>query len=803
MLRRWLLASLAGLLLVMLAAQAPATQAREHGSALSTIRVVTSRTTSGAGSFRQALRDAGTGDTILLSPVITPPAPAGSTAAAIAAIADPEVRTAFESAKAKGLPIKTSTTHLEGGVRVDVMSVATQDNSISLRITTVISGTWQGLIMDEGWMFGPDAAAARQALGPAEGGSLRMLGSVLPFAPPWQPNTAPDQMYAAEWVGPMVSSNARLDAWHNDASGNWCNAADVSAWGGIISSATGAVLAAWSTQITCPTPKNTPTPTTASTPTNTSTATPSRTPTNTPSNTPTATCTPTATSTPTVSRTPTNTPTAPTSQPTGDGYEPDDTCAQARSIRTDGAIQVHSFDKNADTDWVTFAAISGATYLIEAEIPPNSTADLILELHDRCDGLPLAGQDYTFAPGVRLEYTAATDGPLSLKLTHHDPDTFGPDIIYQLAVRALAEPKAGAVILVAGRLKTNDPLQANINSVADHIYRMFLNHGYTDDRICYLASNISVPGTDALATASNLGGCFAWAAEQVDADRPLNLFLVDHGDRDVLYLDKPRGEWITPGQLEGWLSQLEQNRPGVKINIVLEACHAGSFISPPTSVARPGRVVIASTSADALAWASFTGAIFSDHFIAALDRDQSLYNAFQTARWATEAANGRQQPWLDDNGDGIANGSEDGLEAARRGFENPGTLCSAATTCIPNWPPYIQPNTISVTPKGHYGQIQARVLDDHGVQLVWAVIYPPSYRPPTEGQEWVQDVLPTIILRSQGNDWYAASYSGFDEPGEYRIVLHAEDDARTEALPRSVELRVGQRLFMPFLMQTR
>ena len=545
------------------------------------------------------------------------------------------------------------------------------------------------------------------------------------------------------------------------------------------------------------TPTSTPTPTATATPTSsptkTSTVTSTRTPTSTPTITPTPTGTPTATATRTSTPTPTITPT-----PDDGDYEPNDTCAQANSISTDGSVQLHTFHQYADKDWVSFDAISGTTYLIEAHIPADSPADVVLELYDQCAGLPLASQDYAFSPGVRLQFQAPASGPFYLKFLNHTASVFGPDVAYHLSVRGLSdEPMPGALVLVAGRLRENDQLQPNIHHVTDAVRRLFLAHGYNDDRIYYLATDFSLEGMDALPSAANLEAAItAWALDKVGPDRAFTLYLMDHGDYDEFYLDNPRGERVSPQEVHDWLTQLEAAAPGVKVNVIIEACHSGSFIDGEQTVSDSERVVIASTGALNWAYASDEGAIFSDHFIAALDQEQSLYASFQTARWAVQAAKGGMQtPWLDDDGDGMANGPADGEEAARRGFAFAGTLVGE------EWPPYVvqgvEPSTID---RGQ-GVIQAEVRDDEGVKRVWAVIYPPSYQPPETGEELIQEVLPTIVLRDQGGDWYGATYTGFDEIGTYRVVVYAEDDDGLEARPLAIEVTTGWAVYLPLVMR--
>ncbi len=481
----------------------------------------------------------------------------------------------------------------------------------------------------------------------------------------------------------------------------------------------------------------------------------------------------------------------------GDSYEPDNICSQARSISTSGMVQQHSFHAYADTDWITFNAVGGSTYLIQGQVPPVSAADLSAELYASCTGELLAEQDHTFAAGFSLEFTPAVDGPLYLRLTHHDPNVFGENVVYQLAVRALAdEALPGAVIIVAGRLKYNDALQSNIYHVANATHQLFTNHNYTDDRIMYLAADPTLPHVDQLATASNLAQAITvWAIGQVAADRALTLYLVDHGDVDRFYLDKPNGQWITPAQLDSWLSQLESAIPGVKINIIIEACYSGSFIAPPGTLSKPGRVIITSADVANLSWASAHGAAFSDRFLEMLAGGSSLYQSFNEARWMAHGAHEAQSPWLDDDGDGVFDEELDGQEAAQRGFNFVGTLSGD------NWAPYI---VQALGPEGiviSKGTLRAEVRDDIAVGQVWAAIYPPSYVPPVMEETWAVETVITQTLTTVTDDWYAGTYTDFDEPGIYRVVIHARDVDGTAARPLMVEVRVGWRAYMPLVIR--
>ncbi len=539
-----------------------------------------------------------------------------------------------------------------------------------------------------------------------------------------------------------------------------------------------------------PTTSSTPSPTPTRTPTHTPTAT--RTPTRSP--TPTPTRTPTPTSTPTSLATPTRTPTR---QPNlaGDGFEEDDACQQASQITSDGALQLHTFHDAADSDWVRFDAQANVTYLVEAYVPAQSPADVILEIYAACAGVPQSSQNYSYSAGVRLEFEAIQDGPLFLHFFNHDPAMAGDGVSYTVTVRALAQqPQRGALILVAGRLTTSDPLQTNIHHVTETAYDLFIDQGYTDDDIFYLTTDLGgLPLSDAYASNSALQAAITqWAPNRVGPDRALTIYMMDHGAQGRFYLDKRRSDWVTPEQLDQWLDELEIARPGVRVNVIIEACYSGSFLAP---LSKEGRVIVASTDATNLAWASPEGAIFSDHFLAALGRAESLNNSFLHGLEAAALSRPSQHPWIDGNGNGMANETPDLEIAAVRGFAYAGSFAGE------RWPPFIVAAQVTgMTPTGN-ATLRAEVRDDVRVRRVWAEIYPPTYQPPANQEQLASDILPTIVLNDQGNSQFAALYPGFSQPGLYHIVIHAEDEDQ-EARPYALSVYAGPASFLPMLMKT-
>ena len=245
-------------------------------------------------------------------------------------------------------------------------------------------------------------------------------------------------------------------------------------------------------------------------------------------------------------------------------------------------LQNHTFNKASDQDWVAFQATTGQRYLILGDVPADSRADLVLIPYRSCGAVPDPGQNYSFSarcasgvpgPSDRAGVSEA-DEPHSLHRWH------GRELLDFRSYALQENAESGALILVAGRIREDDPLQSRIYAVTDAVYRLFLAHGYTADRVFYLAPDFRT-GVDAAASADNLRAAITtWARDKVGPNRPLTLFMMDHGARERFYLDRPRSESVSPTELDAWLAELETAWPGLLVNVMLEACHSGSFMEP-------------------------------------------------------------------------------------------------------------------------------------------------------------------------------------------------------------------------------
>lgn len=153
--------------------------------------------------------------------------------------------------------------------------------------------------------------------------------------------------------------------------------------------------------------------------------------TRTPTRTPTATATTQAgTNTPTVTATPTTTPTS----AVADSFEIDNTCAQAKTIPTDGSFQNRNFHDEADNDWIRFTAQANKTYIIQIEnLGPK--ADAVVFLYDSCSAAPDTADNNAFGSTVTLEWDSNKNGDYLIQLRQFDPANFGADANYRISVR--------------------------------------------------------------------------------------------------------------------------------------------------------------------------------------------------------------------------------------------------------------------------------------------------------------------------------------------------------------------------------
>jgi hypothetical protein len=358
---------------------------------------------------------------------------------------------------------------------------------------------------------------------------------------------------------------------------------------------------------------------------------------------------------------------------------------------------------------------------------------------------------------------------------------------------------SGAVIIIAGHNETFG-LQTNIYNAANRAYRIFKSAGFTDDNIYY----VSPAGQDADANGSNDVDAAAspasienavkvWANSRVGPDKPLFIYMIDHGFTEKFCASGCNSGPVSPKSLDTWLRDLETATGVTEVTVVMEACQSGSFIDRDgavepveNSLAKAGRVIITSTGRNNNAYASASGAYFSDAFFSCLADSNDLKTCFEEGKAAVSTAGVAQTPWLDDNGDGIADAGDGSIAQDR-----------VVTRFFSSVRPVI--TQTSLDRQGANGVLAATVnAGAEEVTLVYAAVYPPGFQEPTDVT--LNLAVPTVRLEPvAGQDGkYEFPYTnGFPLEGDYRIVFYAQDRMGINAVPKLVG--ESQNVYLPLV----
>lgn len=367
-----------------------------------------------------------------------------------------------------------------------------------------------------------------------------------------------------------------------------------------------------------------------------------------------------------------------------------------------------------------------------------------------------------------------------------------------VTVRRLGQV-SGAVLIVAGHNETFG-LQTNIYNAANRAYRIFRSAGFGASEIQYLApvgqdaDNDGVLDTDGVSSPDAMRDAITvWAQSRVGAEKPLFIYLVDHGFTEKFCASGcDAAGAVTSADLDDWLRTLE-NATGLNaVTVVMEACQSGSFIDrvgpggPESSLGKEGRVIITSTGRENNAYASAQGAYFSDAFFSCLADSNNLKVCYDQGVAAVAATGVNQTPWLDDNGDGVST-PQDGALARNR----------VVTRFFSSGRPVI--SEVKLDRQGANGTLTAIVQEGaEETALVWAAVYAPSFSEPSDVT--LNLSVPTVRLEPVANQpgRYVFNYvNGFPEEGDYRIVFYAQDRLGIHAIPR----REGQvyPLYLPLV----
>ena len=170
----------------------------------------------------------------------------------------------------------------------------------------------------------------------------------------------------------------------------------------------------------------------------------------------------------------------------------------------------------------------------------------------------LSGSSHSF----HVENVGLVPGDNTMQVTAFD-NANNPSPMTTITVKRVAQT-LGAVIIVAGH-NEDYSLQTNIDNSANRAYRIFRGAGFTEDQIRYLASSSQDPDGDGVSevaapsTTANIQDAIeTWAATRVDANKPLYLYMMDHGLIENFCADGCAGSGATGSRTLGdMLTSLE------------------------------------------------------------------------------------------------------------------------------------------------------------------------------------------------------------------------------------------------------
>ena len=194
------------------------------------------------------------------------------------------------------------------------------------------------------------------------------------------------------------------------------------------------------------------------------------------------------------------------------------------------------------------------------------------------------------------------------------------------------------------------------NSVAESVYKTFVRRNFSPQKDIYFLSPDpnQTEGAQAETTLKTLEYAItSWAAQEVNQNVPLYIYLLSHNLRDK-FLVQRRGiedDYLTPEQLDLWLDLLPAETP---VTVIIEACYSGNFINSRLSA--PNRTIITSASADKQAMIMRSSS-FSRYFFDRIGGNQTMAEAFERTQQQMQkmATHRAQNPQIDVNGNAVAN----------------------------------------------------------------------------------------------------------------------------------------------------
>ena len=261
-------------------------------------------------------------------------------------------------------------------------------------------------------------------------------------------------------------------------------------------------------------------------------------------------------------------------------------------------------------------------------------------------------------------------------------------------------------------------------------------------------------------TVADVEAAFTWATEQGALDEPLLVVFIDHGLPNQLLLNATGSETISVDALQAKLDAY-QSATGNQVVVLLEACHTGTFVP---GLQGDDRIVVSSTDEDLAYYDDFGRTSFIKLYFDNLRLGETYWQAWQTVRDTFSGYRSPlnlQDPQLEDSSNG---GLAKGMCLNGCFGSLPGILTLTVET----------PGA-TVAPGESVELAVTTSLSDTSVNRVWASVVTPQVAAQRNAQGYSILPSPVVNMRSDEENTWRGSFTGFDLNGDYIFNFKAED----------------------------
>jgi parallel beta-helix repeat protein len=327
-----------------------------------------------------------------------------------------------------------------------------------------------------------------------------------------------------------------------------------------------------------------------------------------------------------------------------------------------------------------------------------------------------------------------------------------------------------ALILAGGGIQDN-ALCETTHYLADRFYKLLISRNMNNDLIHYMSSvtNELNGRIDDINPSEQSVTNYLMSLYQdgppylVDEKTPFIIYMVDHGGKNLFKINKK--EFLSADVLNHSLDLLQQ-KTNCEIQIIMDACYAGSFIDDLSHENSQKRIIMTATGENAPAYYDQGGReSFSSHLFNYLIQGFSLGDCYSHAReklWEKAYLYKNQIPQIND------------INIATKTY-------LGGTFIMGNYMPEFVNRTPNQILLDRTLTINATVVDiEDEVCTVWASILPPNHHVPSfddfSSPQWQLETI-NLTPKPDHENVYEATYNCFYQKGVYIVNIYAQDSA--------------------------